>query len=553
MIKKISITVLILIGVFLRSYSIDNVPAGFFADEIAIAVNAKTIAENGMDEFGNKYPFGFESFSDYKLPGYIYLSSLFYFFLGSQVMTVRLPAVISSVLSIFLLGYLIYLLFPKNKTQIYFSMIILALCPFHIHFSRIAYETILSTSFFLVFQISLIKTIKNSKRMWYIIGVISLLLSVWTYHAVRFIIPVLLFSLLTTGLIFKKIDVEKKKIILSSLFFILISVISYIPFVLNPEIDKRPLGYVLSADGKSFLVTIFEKAVSVFSSWLSIWNFEYLFLKGDLFGYRHGTKEIGAFLSIFSIPLVLGIIYFIKHFSFRSFSMIFILLLIVISGLPSALTYSSAYGPRFLPMIIPLVILISFGLSKLTIYADKLRLNLKIIVYAAISIFLIYQISHYYHIYFTHFEEKSLPEFPDAPINAIRYAKSELSESTQNKLYFLNGKSCLPWGYDELKLWYFARLDNKEMVKWNNLFRQQRFATGNPFGSYDDLLRPTYSFKNIVIHPSHEEMARAPAGSILIRCGLHANDINREKEEIKLFYMYERQKREILYVVSKKK
>ncbi len=49
----------------------DN-PPGFFRDEAALAYNAHTIAEEGRDEYGARFPLYFSSFLDYKSPIFVY-------------------------------------------------------------------------------------------------------------------------------------------------------------------------------------------------------------------------------------------------------------------------------------------------------------------------------------------------------------------------------------------------------------------------------------------------------------------------------------------------
>ena len=546
MAKKVLILILLFIGIIFRVYKVDSIPPGFFADEIALAINAKTIAEDGVDEFGNRFPFGFESFSDYKLPGYIYLTALIYKFLGSSILTIRLIALFSSILSIPLIGYLAYLLFPKKRYFPYITMAILAISPYHIHFGRIAYETMLATTFFLLFLISFVHVIKkNKRRLWLFLGTIFLFLSSWTYHAPKFIIPVFLFLLFFWGAIVKSFKINRKNTIRASLFFLLVTFVSYIPFIINPEIDKRPFGY-LSTFRKSDLLTIA-------SSWFRIWDFEFLFLKGDPFGFRHSNQETGLFLGVMIFPLMAGIGYFLKKLDLKNFSHVFIILLLITAGLPSSLTHFAPYGPRLLPMIIPITILLALGTERLIVLIVRQKDRVRYLFSFLFLVVLFYQIGYYAHIYFVHFPKKSLSEFPSASIEVVKFIKEEYNENSQKVIYFLNGKNCLAWGHDELKLWYFVDLENREMIKWNNLYREIRYNTDSPFFSFS-LDRPRFVYKNnLILNASHSEMSQASSSSLLVRCGIHGPDINKDSEKIvKRFYMYPREKRDIIYVVSEK-
>jgi hypothetical protein len=48
-------------------------PPGFYLDEASIAINAISIAREGVDEYGVRMPFYFRAFGEYKNPVYIYL------------------------------------------------------------------------------------------------------------------------------------------------------------------------------------------------------------------------------------------------------------------------------------------------------------------------------------------------------------------------------------------------------------------------------------------------------------------------------------------------
>ena len=75
--KKIIVGVLlsaILISLFLHRYKQNQVPPCINADEAAFGYNAYSILKTGKDEYGKFLPLRFESFKDYKLPLYTYLS-----------------------------------------------------------------------------------------------------------------------------------------------------------------------------------------------------------------------------------------------------------------------------------------------------------------------------------------------------------------------------------------------------------------------------------------------------------------------------------------------
>src|SRR3990167_8742234 len=67
------IAILVLAG-FLRMYRLGDIPNGLYQDETAIGYNAYSILQTGKDEYGKTFPLYFQSFGDWKLPVYIYVT-----------------------------------------------------------------------------------------------------------------------------------------------------------------------------------------------------------------------------------------------------------------------------------------------------------------------------------------------------------------------------------------------------------------------------------------------------------------------------------------------
>lgn len=549
---KILTIIAVIIGIFLRLYGLSSVPEGLFSDEISIAVNAKTIAENGTDEYGNSYPFAFESFSDYKLPGYIYSTAIFYSVFGNETFTPRLPAAFASIASIFLLGYLSYVLFPKQKNISFFSMIVISLSPYHIQFSRMAYETMLATCMLLVFSISLCKIVykKNKQLYWLFFFFLSSIVSIWTYPAPKFIVPALLTAaLIHTSIVSKKNIKHSAK---TSLLLFLPLLIAFFPSLTNKNIDSRPLGYVLNSTDTSLASSLLSKIEASIISFTSMFNFEYLFKKGDNFALRHGTREAGVFLSVFAPSLIVGAITLTKKV-FKSTSFSFLFLMLIIFPLPSTLTSLFPYGPRFLPALIPLSILIAVGTETILKKLPKKNKSVTIL-FACIGMIALYQVASFMHVYFVHYKRVSKTEMYQTPQRVAEIVSNETQKNPDNKIYLLGGRSCREWGHEILHVWYFSNLDNKQMIEWNNAFRNIRYQNEAPFSGYDTLTQPTKNVDNIIIHPNDEQAIDAPSKSIIIRCALHKPNINWEEEqEIETIYLHEQQKQDAQFVVTEKK
>jgi hypothetical protein len=83
-------------------------PPGFFRDEAAIAYNAHTIATEGRDEYGARFPLYFSSFLDYKSPLFVYGLAGIFVVTGADREVARGFAAVCVLAALLLLGWLAY-------------------------------------------------------------------------------------------------------------------------------------------------------------------------------------------------------------------------------------------------------------------------------------------------------------------------------------------------------------------------------------------------------------------------------------------------------------
>ena len=124
--------------------------------------------------------------------------------LGLNEWAVRIPGAMLGVLTVLLMYLLVKELFREGFTQIHKQMnadvlasiasLILAISPWHIHFSRGGWEVNVAT-FFMVLGLWLFLKGKGSLPL-LMLSALSFVLSLYTYHAARVVVPLLLFGLL---------------------------------------------------------------------------------------------------------------------------------------------------------------------------------------------------------------------------------------------------------------------------------------------------------------------------------------------------------------------
>lgn len=137
---KILLLLIFLIGSFLRFYRLSSIPDSIDGDEAAFGYYAYSLEKEKTDEYGNKYPLYFESIGDYKYPVYAYLSILPVKLFGLNEFSSRFLSAFSGSLTIVLL-FLITSLIYESKNITILSSFLLAISPWHIIFSRGAFES----------------------------------------------------------------------------------------------------------------------------------------------------------------------------------------------------------------------------------------------------------------------------------------------------------------------------------------------------------------------------------------------------------------------------
>lgn len=187
--KTLLLVLIILLAGGLRTYHLGSIPASINADEAAIGYNAYSILKTGKDEYGKPHPLLFQSFDDYKLPLYIYLTVPSVAAFGLNDFSIRLPSAVLGTLTVLATYFLVQVLFGSTSLALVTSFL-LAISPWHLQFSRSAYEANIAVFFSVLGIACLVKGLKQSVYSW--VGFISLALSVWSYHSSRLFVPLML-------------------------------------------------------------------------------------------------------------------------------------------------------------------------------------------------------------------------------------------------------------------------------------------------------------------------------------------------------------------------
>jgi 4-amino-4-deoxy-L-arabinose transferase-like glycosyltransferase len=171
---------ILILAFCLRFIDLTNNPPELYRDELHTYLSAKSMVEEGRDLRGRRSLY-FSDFHELTPPVYGYSAYLSSKLLGESTLSIRLPAVLFGLISIFIL-YLLTLELTGNHLAALLSSFFLSILPWHIHYSRIGWEPASMLPFILSATVLLIRGI-NKNQSWMIsLGFGFFSLAIYTYQ-----------------------------------------------------------------------------------------------------------------------------------------------------------------------------------------------------------------------------------------------------------------------------------------------------------------------------------------------------------------------------------
>lgn len=356
----------------LRLYQLDKVPIELFGDELDVGYQAYSILKTGEDLYGQKLPVFFHSLSEYRAPLFIYSTVPTVAIWGLNEWGVRLSAVFWGILSIIGVYLLIKYLYSEKIALV--AVLVLSISPWHIHFSRAAFEVTMLLTFLVFATLFFLKGLKNN--FYLCLSALLFAMTPYIYSTATLFMPlwILILIILNGNNLLK--DLNKK--LLALLLFIIIllpygvntisgktgerfSAISIFSekslqdkILLAQQRDVLPLGLQRFFSNKP--LTYGQTFVM---NYLRSFSPEFLFLNGDP-NFRQSIHEMGLMYLYELIPLLWGIFSLNKMASQQKK---IILGWLLISPIPAALTYDGGFhATRNFLMLFPLTTLVAVGL-----------------------------------------------------------------------------------------------------------------------------------------------------------------------------------------------
>lgn len=401
---------ILIIAAFLRLWQISDVPVSLFGDELDVGYHAYSLGVTGNDYSGNFFPLHLRSLAEWRTPLYIFSAIPTVMLFGITPLGVRLPAAIFGILSV----WAIYLLTSKltgNRKIGLISAFVLAISPWHIQYSRAAFE-VTQMLFFLMMGMYLFLVSLERKRKWLWLSIVSFLLMPWIYSTAKLFVPLLLVFL---AIVFKNrlIVLPKKHLVYTAVSGLVLG----LPLVFNlltgeggqrfstitifdTQEAEAHIGEIRGLDAP-IIERLFHNKYTywgdiVLSNYLQSFSTEFLFNSGDV-NPRHSIEGMGVLYRAEVIPLVVGLIYFFSSkLSWKSKAIVGFILLA--GALPSALTEDGGRHATRLILTLPsYIILIAYGIY--VFLSSKRPLNIILLsLYALIlgANFLVYQHNYWF-------------------------------------------------------------------------------------------------------------------------------------------------------------
>ena len=408
-----NLPILLILGLasILRLFDLSHLPISLFGDEVDVGYHAWSLITTGRDYLGNFLPSYIQSLAESRAPLLMYVTAPIVGLLGPSTFSVRLPAALLGILGVYLLYLVTKKLFSESKLIPLLSALVLAITPWHIHYSRAAFEStllldllLLGTYLFLTERLGL--------------SLITFALTFYTYSTANIFTPLLIILLYS---IYKpKINLKKDfpRLIPSALLMLPIAyqilfgqaagrftgisifndqktVDSVIISRTDPWVTNRGLDRVFTNKYEAIFRSFFHNYTGAF-------NKDFLFVSGDPY-FRHSVGRVGELLWPFTPFFLIGLAAIIRNFDKTGKLILYWLLL---SPIPSSLTQGGAtHATRLFIMIPPLCILSAVGLERFIYFLKKSKLKRPLL--AILSLIILFSLGFYWNRYSNHYRYES--------------------------------------------------------------------------------------------------------------------------------------------------
>lgn len=406
---------IVLLGGLLRFWRLGEFPVSLSMDEASVSYDAYSILKTGRDMYGRFLPLSFRSVGDYKSPVLVYTMVPAISIFGLNEFGTRATVSLIGSLSLVFV-YLLARELTGNRLVSLLSALSVAIGPWHVHYSRATFDSVVADFFLMAGVYLLLKALRNGgKLLW--LSAVSLSLSAYSYHAERLMVPLLLVGIVT---LFRDDFYRiKKQAVLASVVGLVVSLplfgvmlryegqarVSSVfigqDVLVNPELkgefpDASLVGRIF---GNNLLVT--------FNFWLkrylNYWDLRFLFLDGSKFTFPQ-TPDVGLFHLYEVIPFMVGLwCFFFAKSSLGRKERWVIVLWLLLGPLAASLTNNEQHAHRSLATIPAPQIIVGLGSYLIIKRLLKSGAAVRVVAGAIVWLVLFSSLLYFFDIYFVHF------------------------------------------------------------------------------------------------------------------------------------------------------
>ncbi|MBI2010522.1 MAG: glycosyltransferase family 39 protein [Candidatus Chisholmbacteria bacterium] len=390
--KKNSLGLLLIIVILaagLRFYKLGSFSPGLYSDEAAYGYNAYSLLTTGKDEYGTSWPLSLKSFGDYKPPMTAWLTIPSIIAFGLNEFAVRFPSALAGTLTVVVIYFLAlelfsakkdYTLNPRRYTLALLSALLLAISPWHLHFSR---SSMLVGIEALFLSLGILWFLKATRNPFYLyVSAASFVAAIYTYYGSRVTVPLLV---ITLAIIFRQSLKRYRKEVIGSA---LLSLILLVPLGLAALRDPTTLtgrartisifydpgirlqlwqAHTLDGSETPVLISRFfhNKAYfygrEIVRRYLQHFSYEFLVSSGDPtppFDIPH----MGVIYGSTAIFFVVGLLWITTRLEKKPHQALVAYL--AITPITASLTFITPAANRSFNLVIPIILLASIGLIQ---------------------------------------------------------------------------------------------------------------------------------------------------------------------------------------------
>jgi len=420
--RKYLLVAIFILAAVLRLYKLGTVPPSLYWDEASLGYNAYSIFKTGQDEHQKAMPLiSFAAYGDYKPPGYIYAAVPGIAVFGLNEFTVRFPSALFGFLTVVLTYFLAKRIFGTGpffkfkKTEIDVPLVatfLLAISPWHLQFSRAAFEANLGL-FFSTLGIYLFFRFAAGKPFWIVLSLISFLAGMYTFTGQRLFVPFILAilflqfwrkvlkswrytaaALVIFGVIFYPLYVFSTQTIEGRLRFDEVTIFKNLEPINKSIADRRLDGFTFWANmmhNRRFYVSR-----EYVSHYLDAFNPKFLLTTGDV-NPRLSIQSVGELYYFEAVFVIFGIYFLIKN---KQKYRWFLLAWLLVSPLGPATARETPHALRMVHILPTFQIIAAFGFLS---FFEISRFKKLLLAISAIIVFV--SLSYYLFMYYVHYPQ----------------------------------------------------------------------------------------------------------------------------------------------------